>query len=110
MKNIQLLLSPFHPQPALFARVYLPAPWQAGLPGRTRCETTVRRPHHRKSLGVYLNLLPVLDLSLTKATLGTTAPIYKTHSPNVRAAPRFSPTRFIPLAATLALSPRLDCF
>jgi len=30
-------------------------------------------------------------------TLGTAAPTYKPHSRNVRAAPRFSPTRFIPL-------------
>jgi hypothetical protein len=44
MKKVQLLLSPFHPQPALFARVCLPAPGQAGLPGKTRCETQCAVP------------------------------------------------------------------
>jgi len=33
------------------------------------------------------------------ATLRAAAPLYNPHSRNVRAAPRFSPTRFIPLVA-----------
>jgi len=41
-------------------------------------------------------------------TLGSAAPLYKTHSRNRRAAPRFSPTRFIPLAAIGQTSPQLD--
>jgi len=75
MRKSHSLLSPFNSQPALFARVCLPAclpcrhrqaPWQAGLPARrTGSEATLHRHHHRKSIGAKLNLHPIVELSLT---------------------------------------------
>ena len=44
----------------------------------------------------------------SNTALRTAAPLYKTHSRNVRAAPRFSPTRFIPSVAISAISLDLD--
>jgi len=102
MTKTYSLLSPFHSHPAVFARVRLP--WR-----RTGSEATLRRRHHRKSVGVYLNLLPLFDLfRLRRTTLRAAAPLYNPHSRNVRAAPRFSPTRFIPSVATSAISLELD--
>jgi len=69
-------LPSLHSHPAVFARVCLPAPWQAGLPGQnTGSQATLPRGNHGKSVGVYLNLHPLVDLSLTKrhtARRGTT--------------------------------------
>jgi hypothetical protein len=66
MSKIHSLVNPFHSKPALFARVCLPAPWQAGLPGRrTGSQATLRRHHHRKTVSADLNLYPSADLSLT---------------------------------------------
>jgi hypothetical protein len=66
MSKTHSLVNPFHSQPALFARVCLPAPWQAGLPGRrTGSQATLHRHHHRKSIGAKLNLHPIVELSLT---------------------------------------------
>ena len=59
MKKTQSLLSPFNSQPAVFARVCLPAP-------KTGSEAALRRRHHGKSIGADLNLHPLPILSLTK--------------------------------------------
>ena len=67
MSKIHSLVNPFHSQPALFARVCLPAPWQAGLPWRrTSSEATLHLGNNGKSIGVELNLHPYADLSLTR--------------------------------------------
>ena len=58
MRKTQMLLSPFNSQPAVFARVCLLAP-------KSGSKTPLHRSHHRKSTNVELNLLPLLDLSLT---------------------------------------------
>jgi hypothetical protein len=51
MKKTQPPLSPFNSQPAVFARVCLPALWQAGLPVRTRDTKASLRPRrHEKSI------------------------------------------------------------
>jgi len=70
MTKTQPLLSPFFFQHAVFVGVCLPAPWQAGLPVRTRdTEAPLRRRHHRKSIGIELNLYPQAILSLTKQSI-----------------------------------------
>jgi len=58
MRKIQMLLSPFISQPAVFAGVYLPTL-------RSGCEARSHRANHAKTTSVELNLLPLVDLSLT---------------------------------------------
>src|SRR5262245_15584867 len=57
MRKIQMLLSPFISQPAVFAGVYLPAL-------RSGCEARSHRGNHAKPTSAELNLLPLVDLSL----------------------------------------------
>ena len=57
MSKIYSLVTPFRSKPALFARVCLPG-------RRTGSQTALRRGNHAKSVGIDLNRLPLLDLSL----------------------------------------------
>ena len=54
------------------------------------------RHNHSKPIGVDLNLLPLTVVSLTKRHALRRCKPLQSHSPNGSAAPRFSPTRFIP--------------
>jgi hypothetical protein len=69
MKKTQPPVSPFNSQPALFARVCLPAPWQAGLPVRTRAP----KPHCAVAV--------TKNLSAAISTL-THKPFYRQSSPH----------------------------
>ena len=56
MRKIQMLLSPFISQPAVFAGVYLPA-------RRSGCEARSHRGNHAKPISVELNLHRLTVLS-----------------------------------------------
>jgi hypothetical protein len=108
MKKTQPPVSPFNSQPALFARVCLPAPWQAGLPVRTRAP----KPHCAlavtKHLSAPISTLTHKPFYRQSSTPLCTAPLlYNPHSRGFCVAPRFSPTRFIPLGVNPVLSSTL---
>ena len=68
MTKTQPFLSPFNSQSVLFARgVYLPG-------RRSGSQAPWHRGNHGKSIGVELNLHPLLDLSLTKRRTPRCAP------------------------------------
>src|SRR5262245_4848370 len=102
MRKIQMLLSPFISQPAVFAGVYLPA-------RRSGCEARSHRGNHAKPTNVELNLHRLTVLSPFKTSLCATALLLSNpHNRSFRAAPRFSPTRFIRRCACQNIL-ELDC-
>src|SRR5262245_44223677 len=89
MRKIQMLLSPFISQPAVFAGVYLPAL-------RSGCEARSHRGNPQNLPAPNSTFSHLSIYHYRSAILATPAPLYNPHSRNVGAAPRFSPTRFIP--------------
>jgi hypothetical protein len=89
MTKTQPLVSPFNSQSADFARVCL-------LARTIGAKTASRRRHHEKSIRGNLNPHPQAILSPIKHPIRRTCGAYNPHSRGLCAAPRFSPTRFIP--------------
>jgi hypothetical protein len=96
MRKIQMLLNPFISQPDVFAGVYLPA-------RRSGRETRLHRGNHAKLTSSNSTLTDSPFYHPSNIPLCVALLLSNPHSRSLRAAPRFSPTRFIPPSIRLRL-------